>query len=283
MDMLNIYNVGRGSFGGSGTEWFNSDPNMQNAMDDYDTSYAGGLTELQWLITNAIQRGNLPANNNGSSLYVVYLPPGEQVLAPFGAWNTDPSQGFGGYHDAFSYNGSTIYYAVIVCPGGSNPYEGNLGMGGSLTAVTSHELAEAVTDPAGGIGHPGWYDRSNNGEIGDVADYLGAYYTQWDGYYVQPIVNQNDQLMTIPAMSPSPPPAPTPPPSPPPAPTPPTPAADPFQEAAADAEAVIQGLERGNLGEAYSGLMDFESVLAQSPGLESELVSAFINDLYADI
>jgi hypothetical protein len=290
MDALNQYGVGRGSFGWTDTEWFNNDSNMQNAMDDYHTTYRGGLTELQYLINNAIQGGHLPAPSNGNQLYVVYLPPGEQVENTQGYWNNAPyPNDFLGYHSSFRSNGNTIYYAVVLFPGGSNQYDDNLNTTDSLTTVTTHELAEAVTDP---IVSKGWYDRNYGGEIGDVADDLGYRSVYWNGYYVQPVVNINDQVMLPPVSTPPPVPAPPSvpgahvPSSSPPSSQPQAPSglAD---EVAADALIVAQNVESGNINAAYAGLESFlylYDLQANSPGMsQQQMMTTFIDDIFADL
>ena len=47
---------------------------------------------------------------------------------------------------------------------GCNGCRGTLSEFDALTATSSHELCEAITDPIPG---QGWYD-DNNGEIGDI-------------------------------------------------------------------------------------------------------------------
>ena len=71
---------------------------------------------------------------------------------------------------------------MIAYPGGPNPQAPGLDTFQSLTETTSHELAEAVTDPyVNAQGNPsGWDDYSftpgdaGEGEIADIADGLGA-------------------------------------------------------------------------------------------------------------
>src|SRR5437016_5293150 len=58
-----------------------------------------------------------------------------------------------------------------------------------MTSVSSHELAEAATDPNVNYKALGWYDDRNNGEIGDLTQLT----TVMSGYVVQDVVNQNDQ------------------------------------------------------------------------------------------
>src|SRR5258708_1616246 len=66
-----------------------------------------------------------------------------------------------GYHE----NVGTVYYAIepyLACPGCTSG-----SILDSLTKVSSHELAEAVTDPANG---GGWWDPNSGDEIGDICN-----------------------------------------------------------------------------------------------------------------
>jgi hypothetical protein len=107
----------------------------------------------QWTVNGAVP----PVTSN--TLYFVYLPAGVTV-----ALGADHScQVFCGYHSNVS---NRIFYAVepyLDCNGctfGSNPSID------SLTQVSSHELCEAITDPAGN----GWYDDTSGDEIGDICN-----------------------------------------------------------------------------------------------------------------
>lgn len=64
-----------------------------------------------------------------------------------------------------------------------------------MTAVASHELAEAVTDPNKGYKAMGWNDDSplNGGEVGDIVANQIVYL---NGNAVSRIADQNDQAMT---------------------------------------------------------------------------------------
>jgi hypothetical protein len=101
-------------------------------------------------------------------LYVVYTPPDVHVRLPDGQ---DSIHDFFGYHSSFrdTFN-ETVNYAVVV------HQAGNASLGGwgydafqQFTEVTSHELAEAVTDPDV---RTGWFDSAlgSRGEIGDLAN-----------------------------------------------------------------------------------------------------------------
>ena len=131
-------------------------------------------------------------------VYTIFFPSGTTITMGGG----QSCAGFGGYHNSSFYppNGSDIVYAVI-------PRCGNFGgFGGfdTVTATTSHELAEAVTDPfVGGNGsraaygqvdedHFFWEILLGGGEVGDMcAQFPGAFYhpseTSMASYLVQRI------------------------------------------------------------------------------------------------
>ena len=141
---------------------------------------------------------------NANTLYVVYVEPDVAVNLGLGQGTTQ--QGILGYHTAFidTINGLPIRYAVVVTPGGA---AGNSVLPEArtaldqLTAVTSHELAEAVTDPDVNSnvnnGRLGWVDP-NRGEIGDIEENNpSAFVRLADGHLVQEVGDKNDQLLSI--------------------------------------------------------------------------------------
>jgi hypothetical protein len=134
-------------------------------------------------------------------LYVVYVEPNVAVSLPGGQGTTQ--QGILGYHTAFAGhdaagNPVAIRYAVVAYPGGT---VGNSSLGTSapdqLTAVTSHELAEAVTDPDVNFGRLGWVDPALGDEIGDITANNPQAFVRLDGFLVQEVADQNDQLLSI--------------------------------------------------------------------------------------
>jgi hypothetical protein len=110
---------------------------------------------------------------------------------------TTSQKSFLGYHGAFGGHDAAghaldIHYAVIAYPGTPNPTAGSQGFATNLdqlTAVSSHELAEAVTDPNVNYKQLGWYDDQLNGEIGDLTRKT----IELNGFLVQEVVNRNDQ------------------------------------------------------------------------------------------
>jgi len=187
MDMMTNagYNVGRGT-------------STAGVVDNITLNKTTGITDaqIQADIQAMIKSGQLQAPD-ANRLYVVYVEPGVVIHMGGAASNT----AFLGYHGAFAGTTSggaaaDIHYAVISYPGAPNFTAASQGFSSNLdemTAVSSHELAEAVTDPNVNYKTMGWYDFQNNGEIGDLAE---GHYAVLDGFLVQDLVNQNDQLIT---------------------------------------------------------------------------------------
>jgi hypothetical protein len=190
------YNVGPGSA-------------VAGAVDN--TSLTVGST-----ITDAFIRARLQADvtsgllqaPGANTLYVVYVQP--DVAVNLGAGQGTTQQGILGYHTAFvGANGAPIRYAVVVAPAG---VAGNSVLPEAttaidqLTAVTSHELAEAVTDPDVNSnvnnGRLGWFDPQR-GEIGDITENNPNAFVSLNGRLVQEVADQNDQLLPIFAAPPS--------------------------------------------------------------------------------
>ncbi len=177
------YGVGRGTSSAGATD--NTALNKTTGITD------GWIQQEIQVMINANQLQKPDANR----LYVVYVEPG--VVIRLGADSSATS--FLGYHGAFAGKTSTgaavdIHYAVISYPGGVNPSYSSQGFTSNFneqTAVTSHELAEAVTDPNVNYKALGWYDDQKNGEIGDLTRITVSF----NGYVVQEVVNQNDQPM----------------------------------------------------------------------------------------
>nr|MDP9122294.1 hypothetical protein [Acidobacteriota bacterium] len=126
-----------------------------------DQDPAGQVTDqdIQTFLQQQIDGGTVPAVNP-NLLYFVYVPQGVTVSL----MGSLSCSSFCGYHDAI---GGNVFYAVMPyldCPGcqiGNSILDG-------MTAVSSHELCEAITDPIPG---QGWYwfsDPANQGEIGDI-------------------------------------------------------------------------------------------------------------------
>lgn len=162
MDQLAEYSVtqfpiGQGSFVGT----------LTVTGQDPASSIADG--DIQTFIQQQISSGAVPAPDS-NTIYFVYLPSGVTVAQG----SSSSCQDFCGYHDAI---GGQTYYAVMPYPS-CNGCLGGLSTFNALTATSSHEFSEAITDPVPG---QGWYDDSN-GEIGDICAWQTR---QLGGYAVQ--------------------------------------------------------------------------------------------------
>ena len=128
--------------------------------------------QIQQAVQGWVASGTVHATN-ANTLYFVYLPP--NVVSTMQNGSQSCVQ-YCGYHGAVG----NVYYAVIpyaTCNGCVFP--GNFL--DTLTEVSSHELAEAITDPALNA----WWDPSTQNEIGDICNRqtvrLGGYLiqTEW--------------------------------------------------------------------------------------------------------
>lgn len=126
--------------------------------------------DIQKLLSDALAAGRLP-KADANTLYIMFFPTG--VVVQMDAQNAS-CQTFCGYHSNFSDGGVDVKYAVLPfpdcqgCTAGLTPFD-------ALTAITTHEIAEAITDPDPGSG---WYDQVN-GEVGDIC----AWQFRKDGPY----------------------------------------------------------------------------------------------------
>jgi hypothetical protein len=211
MDWLSEYNVngktiGRGTFAGAYVI-----PQAPSSITDPQIS-----AKLDALIA----AGTLP-KPDANTLFMNYFPPGTSI-------SLDTSKScvqFCAYHSTATLStGGNFYYGVMPDQGGS--CAGGCGRGSQLdnTKVTSsHELIEAVTDPAVGLNILSWYDDAQ-GEIGDICNGQAgtvngqAIQLEWSNKNNKCIAT--DGTVTPP---PPPPPPPRPPPGPPPPPPPPPP------------------------------------------------------------
>ncbi|MBW8883559.1 MAG: fibronectin type III domain-containing protein [Planctomycetia bacterium] len=185
MDMLTTagYNVGRGT-------------STSGATLSLSLNKTTGLTDTQihTNLQNAINSRQVAAPD-AQRLYVVYVEPG--VIVKLGSSSSRTT--FLGYHGAFaghtaSGQAADIRYAVLPFPGTPNPSPSSQGFSGSfdeLTSVSSHEIAEAVTDPDVNYKALGWYDDQLNGEIGDLTEQT----SRLGGYLVQDLVGKNDKVI----------------------------------------------------------------------------------------
>jgi hypothetical protein len=165
VDWLSEYNtstqkIGRGKLLGSYVD--TSAPSTTQLTDAQIQSELGKL----------VDNGALP-QPDGDTLYMVHFPAGVSITMD---GSTSCSQ-FCAYHSSFVHGNGTIYYGIMPdfsgacasCGGEPNALD-------STTVVSSHEVAEAITDPNIGVANAtqdehqlAWYDDQND-EIGDVCE-----------------------------------------------------------------------------------------------------------------
>ena len=192
MDLMQPYGVGRGSAGTPVT----------NLSVTYSKSYFL-LTEtaIEQMLLKDIQEGVVPPYD-GSQLLVVYTPPGAEISLPDGQNSMDtPGKHIGGYHGfvrvPYAETSSAVFFhlypfAVIAYPGDGNIQFAGMSTCQQLTYVTSHEIAEAATDPINPSDTlTAWWDDSNREEIADLAE--GS--TAWlHSYLVTPLAMPDGSL-----------------------------------------------------------------------------------------
>ncbi|HWB12432.1 MAG TPA: DUF4214 domain-containing protein [Pirellulales bacterium] len=137
---------------------------------------------IQNVLDSDISSGAIAAPN-GDSLLFVFTPP-NVVVSQGGSRSNGFPEGFAGYHNSFVDSaGQLVRYAVIPDPIGNDRVAG-LAAFQQQTAASSHELAEAITDPDG----TSWWDDTNDStsgyEIGDFAD-LASNTVYLNGYAVE--------------------------------------------------------------------------------------------------
>jgi Big-like domain-containing protein len=185
--------VGRGVFGGT----FTITPSAANAGGTQQCGVAvtsnccspdvapgaGAVCIRDAQIADELQRqiaaGQLPPADE-NALYFVYFPAG--IITSLRGHSACVAGGFCGYHSTYRdpVSSLSVYYAVM--PSHENGSGCDLGCGDQalttafdkISETSSHELAEAITDPEVGVGvfvdFPlGWYD-ANNAEIADICD-----------------------------------------------------------------------------------------------------------------
>jgi hypothetical protein len=159
--------VGTGTFGGD----YSITPSAANNGATIDD------TKIQAELVAQINAGHLPAPT-ANSLYFIYFPKGKKITQ--GGSPSCAAGGFCAYHGTIksaSTPGGYVYYAVM--PDNSTGSGCDSGCGNSTPynnwcSVSSHELIEAVTDPAVGVATVyasplAWYNKTY-GEIGDICN-----------------------------------------------------------------------------------------------------------------
>jgi hypothetical protein len=126
--------------------------------------------DIQKEIARLINTGKVPAPD-ADTLYMVHFPAGVSIDME----GNLSCQQFCAYHGTFMSGGKNVYYGVMPdFSGGCQACGGTSDKLQNTTIVSSHELVEAITDPAIGLANAtqngallAWYD-DQYGEIGDV-------------------------------------------------------------------------------------------------------------------
>jgi hypothetical protein len=155
-------------------------------------------TQIQAELLAQISAGQLPAPvldsvGNVNTIYMIYFPPGITITQ--GGTQSCVGGGFCAYHGTTSetLTSKNLLYGVLPDmqpPSGCSKGCGTSSTFGNYTSVTSHELAEAITDADVGIATTlaaplAWYDM-NNGEIGDICNaQQGSYVANGTTYTIQ--------------------------------------------------------------------------------------------------
>src|SRR5581483_7201234 len=155
-------------------------------------------TQIQAELLAQINAGHLPAPmldsaGNVNTLYMIYFPPGKTITQ--GGSSSCVAGGFCAYHGTTSntLNSNHLLYGVLPdmqAGSGCSSGCGTSSTFGNYTSVTSHELAEAMTDADVGIATTfsaplAWYDMTN-GEIGDICNaQQGSYTANGTTYTIQ--------------------------------------------------------------------------------------------------
>ncbi len=150
--------------------------------------------QIQTELISQINSGHLSApqydlNGNVNTEYMIYFPPGLTITQ--GGSGSCVAGGFCAYHGTALFNSKFLPYGVIPDFGPGSGCATGCGNGTefqNLTSVSSHELAESVTDIAVGqatvLAPPlAWYDGTN-GEIGDICNAQQATINTPTGTYV---------------------------------------------------------------------------------------------------
>lgn len=175
-------------------------------------------TQIQAELLAQISAGHLPAPlldsaGNVNTLYMIFFPPGKTITLS-GSSSCVPG-GFCAYHGTTSttLNSKNLLYGVMPDMQAGSGCANGCGASttfGNYTSVTSHELAESITDADVGIATTfapplAWYDMVN-GEIGDICNaQQGSYVANGTTYTIQLLFSNaaNNCVLPAPVSSPN--------------------------------------------------------------------------------
>ncbi|HEU5453709.1 MAG TPA: hypothetical protein VFU76_17050 [Terriglobales bacterium] len=167
--------------------------NSEHTITPGNTSKALTDSDVQIELLAQINAGKLPAptfDSHGkvNTWYVIYFPPG--ITISLGGQTSCAPAGFCAYHGSvLDRDSKLLSYGVVPDFGAGSGCDVGCGAGtefDNVTSTSAHELAESVTDasvnlPGGSL--LGWYDLTDNVEIGDICSsrsVLNAGYTVQD-------------------------------------------------------------------------------------------------------
>lgn len=155
--------------------------------------------QIQSELRAQIAAGHLPApatdaKGNSNTYYAIFFPQGRTIT--LGTLSSCVANGFCAYHGTVQTTQGEVYYGVhpdleagTLC---NTSCGGSASIFSNQTSVASHEMVEVITDAEVGLaatfGPPlGWYDATNNAEIGDLCNAQEGAVTGADGlsYVVQ--------------------------------------------------------------------------------------------------
>jgi hypothetical protein len=160
-----------------------------------------------WIRAKLVPPPSSGCDGLGRTVYMINFPRGLSVEGPAGLGTSCSS--WCAYHFSFRYDGVVVPYAVLpdLTDDGCNDSCGTNGvLLDDTTAIASHELVEAITDPdvgdvpglpLGEFSRPAAWADESCGEIGDICAYR---YGTVDGWTVEQIWSQkNEACVTTPA------------------------------------------------------------------------------------
>jgi len=168
--------IERGVFGGQ----FLIQP--RNSKRDIDDS------EIGIELSQQIDAGVLP-KPDADTVFLIYYPPNFSITVD----GSKSCEVFCGYHHNFtSQVYGDVYYSVIPDLEGACSYGCQFALTPfqNLSVTTSHEIAEAITDPdvhLGGVAYPVAWATANGEEIGDLcaSDIANLFLADGSSYVVQ--------------------------------------------------------------------------------------------------
>lgn len=164
---------------------------LRSAMNASPLPGNPSVAQIQNLLVQEMNGGAVPPPD-GNQVFFLFLAPGQSVSDFQGTDTAGYHANFYVYHDASGYHLASIFpVGTQIIP----VYYGVAFGTDSASISASHELAEAVTDPAGN----GYRDPNNNlgGEVADIYELNGSF--SLDGYQVSTLSGpQGQKIATIP-------------------------------------------------------------------------------------